>query len=210
MPSLSQRGGGIVIKDNADKAVAYFPSTAGADMSVSPYGDSADEQRALAEGLVAQTGPRQYAAVSIGLAASTTYLVGLYLRRGTTLTNGWVNVGTNGTGLTLAKIGLWGVNGQLLVGSSDFSAALNAGAVWRAAQAPLPTPYTVPADGFFYAGIVQVGTTPALVVGLNGTVAANGLPGAAWPTGAVSGTADLASFTPPPALGPRTPWIGFS
>jgi hypothetical protein len=212
MPRLESRGNAVVIKDNTDKTVGYFPPSVG-DMMTSPYGDSTDEQRALAEGIVAQTGPRQSATGSVSTPAGTMCAVTLFIRRGTLLTNGLLVVGANGTGVTLAKVGLWSTTGALLAASSDQSANVNAGTIWRVQSFPLSVPYTVLTDGLFYAGVLQVGGTPASIIQFSATPAISGAGGAlaAFPVpwGATN-QADLAAFTPPLAISARVPWIGFS
>jgi hypothetical protein len=209
MPRLESRGNAVVIKDNQDRSVAYFPPSVG-EIAVSPYGDSLIEQRALAEGLVAETASRLSAVGTSGTSTGVGRLAGLYLRRGMVLTNGWVVVSTNGTGVTLAKIGLWRPSdGALVAGSSDQSANINAGTAGRAQNFPLTPAYTVPADGFFYAGILQVGTTPAVIV-VTGNQSVAALPGFPAPHAALSGQSDLAGYTPPLGSSAVAPWIGFS
>jgi hypothetical protein len=89
---------------------------------------------------------------------------------------------------------------------------LNAGTT-GGKSAALTAPYTVPADGLFYAGFLQIGATPASVglLGTNGTTGSWALPGMPWPMAAFSGMADAVTFNPA-SLAPsgQAVWIGFS
>lgn len=210
MPRLTQRGSGVAVLSNDDRAIAWFPD-AGSDVGVSVYSDL-DEARLRAEGLVAQLGPRQYVTTSASTTSGVTRIVAASLRKGVVLGAAWVGVAVNGAGLTLAKVGVWNTAGALLAGTGDFSAGLSAGAANRGASASFATPYVVPADGLYYVGLLQVGTTPAQVGLLSNTAAAVGWPlvGTVMPHGSLSGQTDLAGFTPPLLVSAVNPWIGFS
>jgi hypothetical protein len=132
------------------------------------------------------------------------------MRRGTILTTAWLTVITNGTAITLAKVGVWrSSDGVLAASTADLSAQLVTGTVVRLQQAPLTTPYTVPADGFYYAGVLQVGTGLGTIQAV-ATQTPNAVPGGVTPYGAMISQSDLASFAPPLPNGALIPWIGFS
>ena len=210
MPKLIQRGQGVALTTNEDKAVAWFPDS-GPDVGQTPV-DGADVLRMRAEGLVAQTAPRQGMVSSVATGAGTFRMTAIYLRRGLVLTNGLFGVGTNGSGVTLAKLGLWRSDGTLLAGTADFSADVNTGSTPRLVTEALSAPYTVPADGGYYAGLLTVGGTSPNVgctAGLNTCAFRIGT--ALWPVAAYTGQADLANFVPASVtVSGSAPWIGFT
>ena len=211
MPRLIQRGIGVAVLSNDDRAIAYFPD-AGGDIGSAAYSDL-DEARMRAEGLVAQTTNRVNVIGTGSPGSGNARLAGIYLRKGTVLTNGWVTVSANASGLTLAKLGLWRPSdGVLVAGTADLSSGLSAGSPPRLNQCALSAPYTIPADGLYYVGLLQVGTTPAVLMATASQSAA-ALPGAYIPYGALTSQTDLANYTPSgatPGQSSVVPWYGFS
>jgi hypothetical protein len=166
MPRLESRGSGVVIKDNLDAAVAYFPGGVG------------DQNMALdlpqvalnAEGLLGETYPRLIATLQGALGSQNPIATRVPLRAGTPVTNLCLSVATAGAGTppTLFKLALlqktsnpnvWTVLAQ----TADFSGSALLTSPGTKAF-PLTAPFTVPADDAYYVSALQVGafgTTPA-------------------------------------------------
>ena len=116
------------------------------------------------------------------------------LRAGDVITGVAVGVTTNSASLTLSRVALYSTAGALLASSASAPTALDAAAGSRARMAFSAT-YTVPADGAYYAAILQVGTTPAtLTRGINNnTNDRMGDTSKVYPFVAQTGQADLPS-----------------
>lgn len=171
-----------------------------------------DELLTIAEGFIAQTGSRKYVFGTSTTSAGTLRMAAVYLRAGMVLTNGWVSVATNGTGVTLAKVGVWKTDGTLLVATGDMSANINAGTVPRGQSGAFTAPYTVTADGLYWVGVLQVGGTPAILaeIGSNSTGSWSAS-GVLNPCPALSGQTDAVTFNPASLVSNGViPWIGIT
>lgn len=111
-------------------------------------------------GLIAETFPAQTCSngsIPAANAASGSLVLGLLgLRAGDVVTNLVTLVGTVGTSLTFAKLGLFTSTGGFLAATGSVSATFNAGSsVYKVV--PLTSPYTVTADAGYYVGYLQYG-----------------------------------------------------
>lgn len=176
-----------------------------------PSGASAlDELRGVGEGFAAQTGPRQEMRAAASTISGTLTLVSIYLRAGTVLTQTHIGCAGNAPP-TLAKVGIWDQAGNLLRASASFHAALASGSIPRDVPAALTSQLTVPADGVYYVGLLQIGT--AATVGLLGTNNAGSwaLAGKPWPIALLPAQTDAVSFSPASLVASAlTPWIGLT
>jgi len=84
-------------------------------------------------------------------------LVGLLV--GDVITNILFIQQSNGSSLTLAKVGLYNTSGTLLASSADISSSLTSGAGTQRSFA-LSSPYTITTEGGYYRAFIIVGTTP--------------------------------------------------
>lgn len=178
---------------------------------VAPAADQ--DLRTNAEGFVAQTGPRQTIVSSASSGGNHLRLSVIYFRKNTILSAGWCSVGTNGSGLTLVKIGIFRLDGTLVGATQDMSAAMMAGTTPHPASANFPSPITIPADAAYYVGIVQVGTTPASISMIGGNNTGSWQNGsAAWPSADLSGQNDIAGNINPASFAASgvVPWLGFT
>lgn len=117
----------------------------------------------------------------------------------------------SGTGITLAKLGIWDKTGSPLASTADFSSTLTSGpgAVKGGA---LTSPWVAPADDAYYIGLVIVGGTGPSIMRAPSSGLTN-FPGAPM-NGAVpevvvaSGVSDITTFSV--SSGSSTmPWIGW-
>lgn len=103
--------------------------------------------------------------------SGTLILIGGALRAGEVVSKIAWHITTAAAGLTLAKVGLYkptaATTATLLASSADNSAAFTAANSIVATS--LSTPYAVTSEGFYYIGLVVVGTTGPTVVRSNGT-----------------------------------------
>lgn len=85
----------------------------------------------------------------------------------------YVHITTEGTGMTLARFGVWDSAGALVASTGDASASINGATGVRGAA--LTSQLTVPSDGAYYIGIITVGGTPPHI--LRGTSGITGYTG---------------------------------
>lgn len=98
-----------------------------------------------------------------------------------------------GSGLTLAKMGLWSSAGTLLRATADFHSTLTTSFNDNA----LTSPYQIPTTGGYYIGFVAVGTTGPSLVRSVATAAISGasLNSGALLTGSAATQTDAANIT---------------
>jgi hypothetical protein len=165
------------------------------------------------EGFAAQVCPREQVSSTAIPSLGSARCCLLALRKGAVLTTAYVIVSANGAGVTLFKIGLWlPSTGAVLAATVDMSAGVNAGSVPRGQSGALTAPFTVPADGAYYAGVVQAGGTGATL----GLASPGAIAAASWSPGSqpiAAGQAamvDVTAFAPPLASSSTLPWIAFA
>lgn len=114
-----------------------------------------------AQGIISESFPRTAFGNQSTNTTATVYYVGIPLLTGDVISSLVVAVGIVGSGLTLAKVGLYTPAGVLVASSADISGQLTS---LGQKVGTFTTPYTVTASGLYYAAVVQVGTTPAALV----------------------------------------------
>lgn len=127
-----------------------------------------DDEAVNGQGLFAET--FQSSNAQGATAPSTGVIVSglVQLRRGEVVTNIVTKVSSNGSTLSLAKVGIANTSGTVLASSADAAASFTSGTTPRAQSVALSSAYTVPSDGAYYLQAVFVGTTaPTLVRGVN-------------------------------------------
>ncbi len=164
-----------------------------------------------ARGVAAETFDTNRNGVSTILISGTTYLSGLPLLGGTVITNLSVQITVAGAAVSLSKVGLYNTSGTLLASSADQGSSWNTAGYKTIA---LTAPYTVPATGVYYGGIVFVtastaptfarGQAPTAIQGLLGCVSVNG---GILPYASVTGQTDLVSVTVGAGTAPGNIWM---
>jgi hypothetical protein len=199
MPRLESRGSGVVIKDNSDMSIAYFPPQSG-DMNMAL---DLPQVALNAEGLKGEAYPRLLGSGQVVLASQVVTGVRVPLRAGTPVTNLHCGVITAGAGTppTLLKMALLqrqGSSGTTWV-TFGMSANLAADPMWTTVgikTVPLLVPVTVPADDAYYVANLcdgAFGTTAmqiARVVPVSGNLVL-GIGSGILPAAAVGGRTDF-------------------
>lgn len=142
-----------------------------------------------AQQIVSETFPRG-AVQGAGAPTSGDVLVGMVgLLEGDAVSNVYVAVNVLASGLTLAKVGIWDLNGNLLASSADISSSLTATGM---KQLALSATFRATRQDGYYVGLVQVGTTPAqLMRGISNTFISSATGGGFRPVGIHAGQTDL-------------------
>jgi len=162
--------------------------------------------RQKAEGMHAESFPRQLAVSTAILTDGTVYYVALgaaAIRK--PVTRVFVAVAAGGVGLITAKVGIFTADGRRVAVSAD------QGDAWSAPgmkEVPLLAPLLGPA-GLYYVGLLAKaeGTLPAVVRGAASPVLSTAIAGGVRPFATQAGQADLpeqAVFEP----GTFAPWAG--
>lgn len=158
------------------------------------YQSARYQQKLNAQGLLIENFPAEAAANSIVLVSGTVYAVSQGLLGGDQVTGLAWSMSIVGSGLTLARAGIYNRANQLIAQSLDVSATFNSGAIGKVKN-PLAglVPFTCPLSDGCYGAIIVVGTTgPTLLRGSSGPAVSPPLPGAALATAAtMTGQADL-------------------
>jgi hypothetical protein len=164
--------------------------------ATSRYGAfSAAEILRRAQGFRGETFSRVSAVGGTAFASGDQRAVLIAMRKGEKVSSLLRQVTVAGSGVTLAKAGIWDSAGTLLASTADFSAAVAATGV---ISAPLTSSWTAPADGAYYVGDVYVGgTPPTLLRGSSGITGYTGqaLPGAKPVSVGNSGKTDLGTLS---------------
>jgi hypothetical protein len=174
-------------------------------------GTKAKAQRSqqVAQGLTGESFPRAMSSGSFAPAAGDQRAVLVGLNAGERIANLYAHVTVAGTGLTLAKLGVWDSAGSLLASTADLSATFNSGTGPKGGA--LSSALTVPADGGYYVGAVFVGGTPPTL--LRGTSGITGYTGQAVSGGAppsVGNTAKTDIGTMTITASGNAPWLGWT
>ena len=167
-----------------------------------------------AQGIVAETCPRATITGGGAMVSGTVYYMQIELVRGQILTTSHIVVGTAGSAVTFAKIGLYDTAGLLLASTADQTSAWATVGVHSQA---FTAPYTVPTTGLYYAAWLCVAST---TVPASGIASAPQVPnvgnGVAAPSGGLV-FGSLVSQVDLPASGaiaagtaPALIWVGFS
>jgi hypothetical protein len=116
---------------------------------------------------------------SFAATQANTHLVGVWLKAGQRITGIAVPVTVAGVTLTLARVGIYDANGNLLVSSPDNLAGFQ-GIGWIATN--FASVFTVPASGLYYLASGFTGTTLPTVLNFQQTAAlSTGFPGTTKP-----------------------------
>lgn len=126
-----------------------------------------------AQNILAETFPRTGTHGTNTLGTGNIRFGGLFLAAGDAVTSLGVFVSTAGSGLTLARIGLYTKDGVLLGASASNTAGFQATG-WKIEA--LAAPVTIPQDGLYYAGVLNVGTTGATITVATSTGAGGASP----------------------------------
>lgn len=119
-------------------------------------GPAARDPKAHGKGVIAVTSHERSTAFSWG-ASGEMRMGSLYLNRGDVISRvGMVCAAFSG--LTLAKVAIYDTSLALVAASGDFSSTLD-GQATGYHEYNLAAPWTVPASGFYYLGLLVVGTT---------------------------------------------------
>lgn len=147
-----------------------------------------------AQGLAGETGTRLISGGSAAWSTGDQRATLAALLGGERITNLFTHVAVVGSGLTLAKLGIWSAAGALLASTADISGQLTATGVKGGA---LSGPWTVPDDGAYFVGGVIVGTTPPTLLRHNTSVTGfNGQPLTGSPLAAANtAKADIGALT---------------
>lgn len=129
---------------------------------------------------------------------ANTHLSAVWLKAGTVITGIDVPVTVAGVTLTLAKVGLYDQNLNLLACSADNLAGFQ-GIGW--VRTPFTAPYIVPVSGLYYLASGYAGTTLPTVLNVQQTSALSvGLPGAVKPSGVHAQVPVAGNPLPTPAV----------
>jgi hypothetical protein len=162
---------------------------------------ASDRRRQLeldALGIIVQTMDQKVCDQAIAPTAGNLNAALVGLVTGDVVTSIVLHVVSNGSGVTLAKVGLYDQSGTLLASSADVDTTFTSGSVPRKQVTNLSSPYTVTSDGAYYLAFVTVGgTSPTLLRASTRTSAA--IAGGVLPYGALSGQTDLPSSITLPA-----------
>jgi hypothetical protein len=162
-----------------------------------------------AQGLIAEPFGRAAAASQTIMTNQQQEFTLVGLREGDVVSNISVVMTVNGSSVTLMKMGLYDTSGVKLAGSADVSASAGAGAS-KIITGAMTTPYTVPADGGYYASVLAVAsvTLPTLLRGSVSVVSVQ-LGSFPRPNAFMGSQADLAA-TATYAQGSVPFWYGIS
>lgn len=178
---------------------------AGVDLATA-MGGTRNDLVLSARGLIAETIDEKACNVTSapGSGVLVAGLVGL--RAGDVITNVAVHVVSNGTGVTLAKVGIYDVSGNLLASSADVDTSFTSGSANRKQVTAFSSPYTVVSDGGYYLAVLFVGGTSPTILRANTSTSA-AISGSALAYGAQGSLSDL----PDPmtlAAGTNSTWLG--
>lgn len=159
----------------------------------------------VAQGLVTETFPRHANASNQAPSSGDLVASMVGLLEGDVVTDVYVIVGTAASGLTLAKVGIYDLNGYLLASSADISASLGTQGM---KQLALSAPFHATRQDGYYVGLLQVGTTPAAIRRANSSTFDSSACGTGFrPNGVQSGQTDLPNPATFGNLGPFY-WFG--
>jgi hypothetical protein len=209
-PTIAGTVGDLYVRTNASTGQSWLyrcTTTGGAGVAVWTRMASRAEVLSTAQGLVSENFPRSAMASSQLTISGTAYFMSMGLLAGDVVTKLNILVTTAGASMTLSKVGLYDSSGTLLASSAD------QGTAWQSTglkQISLSSPYTVTADGGYYAAVVAIGSTmPILTRGFN-FGPSDGVGSGMKPYGTQLSQTDLPS---PATIGLTSPiafWIGAS
>lgn len=115
------------------------------------------QTQTTAQGLIAQNHDRSASGNTFLLVGGSAYAMLVGLRAGDTITNGYVQCTTAGTGTSLFKLGIYSLDGTTKYASSADQSALFGTASVK--TIPLSASWTAPADGGYYVVVVSTAAT---------------------------------------------------
>lgn len=162
---------------------------------------------AKAQGMFAQTMPREILRIAIILVGGTVYLTRIHLHAGDVITKIASAITVAGSGVTLGKVGIYDKDGNRLAVSASQTTAWESTGIKEVA---LTAPYEVPASDDYYIAIVATASTtlPTFLAGSNLPLAAGQVNSGIRPFAAEQSQTDLDATV---ALGNTNPiafWHG--
>lgn len=178
-------------------------------MRIESQGSAVDRNqlRIVAESLGGENYPRGSTAANTVLTTQTMVASLLGFRAGDVVTNVYYLAGSTGATVTLARVGVYAIDGTLLANAANDTAK---GVTGGLVTFPLSAPYTILADGGYYLAFLTVAATPiGLMRGASLSTMGVAVGSGARTTALQAGQADL----PSPATwanGDRVYWFGWS